>query len=435
MQHLDNNNMDDLFQRAAENYPLKNEKGNWESVAKRIATKDGPKEGAVSSRSKNNKKLLLLLVFLLMIATGWFMLHLFNPGTSPRNIAGKISNKSDASSHSYKTKDNNADVPAGKQNLVPLPSKKNIKNRKSMLQFQVSSSTTILAGMPGASVDSDISNERPGEIKAGNNSIVQKPRNTNIETFQEKSKEEISENLKNDSGKTPNQPKEVNEEIKKQEKNNQPEIIKNSPGQKSPYQKKKGFYVGVITGLDFSKVASGSFNNTGFDAGLLLGYRINQALSFETGVMWNKKNYVSDGKNFNIDKVRSTMPSGMVINTLEGNSSLIEIPIKARYDFVRKTKTDLFVSGGVSSYIITKEKNMYSVTVNGTPEKVLGIYEKNICGLPSVANVSVGYEHKVSEAFDIRIEPFLKVPLRGIGVGDLHVTSAGLQIGLTGRLK
>ena len=73
-----------------------------------------------------------------------------------------------------------------------------------------------------------------------------------------------------------------------------------------------------------------------------------------------------------MDKVRSTMPSGMVINTLESNSSLIEIPLKAKYDFIHKKNTDVFVTGGVSSYIMTKEKNMYDVTLNGTPGKSSG---------------------------------------------------------------
>ena len=194
-------------------------------------------------------------------------------------------------------------------------------------------------------------------------------------------------------------------------------------------------YVGVITGLDFSKVGSGSFDNMGFDAGFLLGYRISQALSFETAFMWNKKIYYSDGKHFNLDKVGSTMPSGMIINSLNSHSSVIEIPIKARYDFIRKTSSDLFFAGGVSAYIMTKEKNMYHVTYNGTQEKVLGVYEKNSYRLPAVANVSIGYERNISRLLDIRIEPFLKIPLQGIGVGSLPVTSAGLQIGITGHLK
>ena len=36
MQDIDND-MDDLFQRAAENYPLRVDNGDWESIARKIA--------------------------------------------------------------------------------------------------------------------------------------------------------------------------------------------------------------------------------------------------------------------------------------------------------------------------------------------------------------------------------------------------------------
>ncbi len=129
------------------------------------------------------------------------------------------------------------------------------------------------------------------------------------------------------------------------------------------------------------------------------------------------------------------MPSGMIINNLKSNSSVIEIPLKVRYDFMSKNNSDLFVTGGVSSYIITKEKNIYNVTLNGNQEKLGEVYKKNNYGLPAVANVSIGYEHSVSKNLNVRIETFLKIPLQGMGVGSLPVTSAGLQIGITGRLK
>ena len=129
------------------------------------------------------------------------------------------------------------------------------------------------------------------------------------------------------------------------------------------------------------------------------------------------------------------MPSGMIINNLKSNCSVIEIPLKAKYDFISKTNFDLFVSGGVSSYIITKEKNVYNVTLNGSQEKLLGVYKKNNYGLPAVANISIGYEHSISKNLNIRIEPYLKIPLQGMGVGSLHVTSAGLQLGITGWFK
>ena len=162
---------------------------------------------------------------------------------------------------------------------------------------------------------------------------------------------------------------------------------------------------------------------------------MNTRLSFETGIIWNKKSYSSEGKNFSMDKVGSAMPAGMIINDLESRSSLIEIPVKAKYDFFRKRNSNFFIAGGVSSYIMTTEKNKYNVTMNGTHEKVSGVYEKNNYGIPAVANFSFGFEQSISRIVNIRVEPFLKVPLRGMGVGRLPVTSAGLQVGITSRLK
>ena len=39
--------MDDLFQRAAENYPLQSGKGDWENIAKRIADESKPEENTI----------------------------------------------------------------------------------------------------------------------------------------------------------------------------------------------------------------------------------------------------------------------------------------------------------------------------------------------------------------------------------------------------
>ena len=84
---------------------------------------------------------------------------------------------------------------------------------------------------------------------------------------------------------------------------------------------------------------------------------------------------------------------------------------------------------------MTKEKNLYNTSVNGNPEKFNGVYYKNNYRFPADATMSAGYEHSVSGYLDFKIEPFLKIPLQGVGVGSLPVTSTGLQVGITRRLK
>ena len=196
----------------------------------------------------------------------------------------------------------------------------------------------------------------------------------------------------------------------------------------------RGLYFGLIAGPDLSKVHSRPFN-FGFDVGLLFGYKINSKISLETGLIKGRKNYTSDGSNFNMSKIRQSMPAGMTINDLTSKSNLIEIPLKVKYSFTTKRNSGFFVSGGLSSYIMTMEKNLYNTSVNGNPEKFNGVYYKNNYRFPADATISAGYEHGISSYLDFKIEPFLKIPLQGVGVGSLPVTSTGLHIGIARRLK
>ena len=440
MQHLEND-MDDLFQRAADNYPLQPGKGDWESVAKRISDGDDSPAVIAPVRDKRNKKFIALsLLLLFTLVAGWLIFQNTRTGTNNNSNKTELVKKSEANPNNSEADNDNpvisSDEPGSnindKNNIDDKnKSDKNYKddNNKSTIRPSYKSSSHINSSVSNSSFFLDNSNTtqiRKGVVNEdaieensySNNYFYLPPtgivESTGISEFNKSSFENLISAILNEnpdvSGKN----------------NNQALNIK---------QKNKGVYIGVVAGPDFSKVQSGSFANTGFDAGVLLGFSINRKFSFETGIMWTKKIYESEGKNFSMDKVRSTMPVGMEIDNLTSHSSFIEIPVKGKYNFAIKNKSDLFVSGGVSAYIMTKEKNIYNVNLNGNQEKLSGVYEKDNYCMPAVANVSIGYEHSVSKNLNIRVEPFLKIPLQGMGVGSLPVTSAGLQIGITGRLK
>jgi hypothetical protein len=46
-------------------------------------------------------------------------------------------------------------------------------------------------------------------------------------------------------------------------------------------------------------------------------------------------------------------------------------------------------------------------------------------------SLSAGYTHRLGNFADLRIEPYVKVPLSGMGIGSVPLFSAGLQVGLT----
>ena len=434
--------MDELFQRAAENYSLKKSGGDWESIAKRIADKSDPPTTVAASKSTGRKKITALLLLLFIGAVSWFIFQYYQqridvvPGKNVlRNTIKEAESKT---SQTEKSKESSAD-----KNTFIVADKKDKSNPYNSVGLAGNNPTNADKGNINRPVSSSIKNSNPvieksltGEISKHESSkpsnkfspeenVNQK--NTDNNPAENKiSKEEI---LSKDKGKEEglNTAANVDNAVFRNEK------TKDKASRN--LQKKKGIYVGVVAGPDFSKVHSGSFDRSGINAGIVAGYRFNKKISLESGISLDKKYYTSEGKNFRMDKVGSAMPSGMVINNLESNSSFVEIPLKVKFDFFTKRNINLFVAGGVSAYIITREQNMYHVTFNGDNKNLLSVYEKNNYGLPAVVNLSTGYEKNIFKNVDIRIEPYLRIPLRGMGVGSLPVTSAGLQIGIIGRLK
>ena len=166
------------------------------------------------------------------------------------------------------------------------------------------------------------------------------------------------------------------------------------------------------------------------DLGIVTGYQFTRSLSIETGLFFSHKTYFSDGKYFQMKSGDPAMPSGMEVLSLEGSSSVLEVPLKLKYNFSQKRKSDLFSSIGVSSYIMTKEKNNYHAMMNGAPQQMTGSYKNRNRYVAAAVNLSAGYEYKPGYKNTIRIEPYIQIPIRGIGVGSIPITSAGVHIGV-----
>jgi len=199
----------------------------------------------------------------------------------------------------------------------------------------------------------------------------------------------------------------------------------------NPEQNQHGFYFGGAIGISFNSVKYQSFGKPGFDIGVIAGYKTSKKVSLESGLFFGKKYYFTDGKYFSMDKVGPSMPPEMKIISLKGSSTLFEIPVKFKYDILFKGRSAMFASAGVSSYLLTNEKNKYITSLNGTTENVTGSYKNSSRYFAAAIDFSLGYEYRLSNDNSMRIEPYLQVPLKGIGMGTLPVMSAGLQVGFT----
>jgi hypothetical protein len=52
----------------------------------------------------------------------------------------------------------------------------------------------------------------------------------------------------------------------------------------------------------------------------------------------------------------------------------------------------------------------------------------------SIVNIGAGFEHSLGAKTNFRIEPYMKLPLAGVGTGNISISSTGLYLSLTRKL-
>lgn len=193
-----------------------------------------------------------------------------------------------------------------------------------------------------------------------------------------------------------------------------------------------GFYAGIISGIDLSSIRFKSIR-TGSTKGFIIGYAVNKKWSIESGLLWDTKRVYDNGKNFHPPGYTPT--NGITIVDVNGKSRLYELPVNMKYTII-SGKQSLFTTAGLSSYIMRSETYDYKYEQNNQPggHNYLS-YTNATKNWFSIVNFSVGYIHKLGDFGSIRVEPYVKLPLKNLGVANMPITSTGLNIGFTKPLR
>ena len=197
--------------------------------------------------------------------------------------------------------------------------------------------------------------------------------------------------------------------------------------------RRQGFYLGLAGGLLFTEVQNQGLKKSGFDLGLFAGYTINKKFSIETGLMYTHQYYYVGGKFYN-EFARTNN-----VISLEGNRTAFEIPLMLKYNVFRRPGGNFFVSAGVSTFIGVNDKVIITVPDGTLPPSRHFDYGVTSY-LPAYVNFSIGYEYKIGKSADIRIEPYIQIPLNTStgnsfktedAGGSIRVFNTGIHIGIS----
>ncbi|AUD05098.1 hypothetical protein [Spirosoma pollinicola] len=197
-----------------------------------------------------------------------------------------------------------------------------------------------------------------------------------------------------------------------------PIVVPKPPGE-------RGFSVRLAVAPDLSSVGLKNFARPGTNVGVMLEYRLASRWSIQAGVIQSTKIYRIDGSSEYTAPVGTWAGKGKPLS-VDGQCNMIDIPINVRFDAIIKQRQNglspsrWFLTTGVTSYYMEQEDYVFNYPSYLHPAS----YQTGGYGF-SHFNISTGYERAISKRLSWQVEPFLKMPLKGVGYFKVDLLSTG----------
>ncbi len=323
MEHV-NNDMDDLFKKAGDLYPLKTTGSDWDNMLTRLREEDLGDEsfvpGNVSTAKRFRRRWLLLLI---LIPLGFGSVVYFShsekhAGGNPLPVIKEDGNPDQAVRANSKPADTNE---KGLPNKFDKPSVAHAGNLSLSGKKTLSTVGFTPAGL--GNNRSGFNHEKPAN--SGNNSDGNTVTNTGKKGNTAGAAAIAAATIQNENtGSTPagsaqvqdsksnvalsdsvvlteTKPAGVKPIVKADANNTAPENASKAKPANLNKSSGKGFYIGLIGGPDLSTVKFQEVKQTGYSLGAIVGYRISKRISIESGLIWDKKYYYSSAEYFKKD--------------------------------------------------------------------------------------------------------------------------------------
>ena len=202
---------------------------------------------------------------------------------------------------------------------------------------------------------------------------------------------------------------------------------------KKPTRKKAKLPINlaISAGPEFNSTEKIIGGKSSLAIGIGVGVGLSKRLSVQTGLNYGIKNYSASSYDYTFANPNARAN----ISRVEAVCEVLEIPIAASYTIIDNSKNKINFNAGLSSYFMLKENYIYKYTAAVRANRLIEVNNSNQHFL-SVVDLSATYFIKLkNKKFALGFEPYLKIPLSGIGEGKVPLNSSGISLKLNYELN
>lgn len=193
-------------------------------------------------------------------------------------------------------------------------------------------------------------------------------------------------------------------------------------------QPDSGFTFGFNYSPDFSRPDfTTAQSNAGFRTGVKGEYQISKRISLTTGLLLSRVRYTASGRQYNPPDYWN---QGILPEETNAICLILDIPVGIKYNVSLFENSRIFSIAALSSYIMLNEDYYfdYAADYQGLANQIN--IKNGSRHLLNHLNLSIGYEYDLTPALSVRTEPFIQLPLSGVGWGDVRFYSMGGYVSL-----
>ncbi|MEP7323808.1 MAG: hypothetical protein ABI761_17915 [Saprospiraceae bacterium] len=179
---------------------------------------------------------------------------------------------------------------------------------------------------------------------------------------------------------------------------------------------------------EYTAVVKRSIGKLGNTFGLSVGYRLNK-WTISAGLQKSSKDYNAKKEDYQIEE--SSYYKNLTFINIKGDCNLLQLPVTLGYMIVSNKHFILQLNASVSSLRMDKEKYEYDYFhQNWKPgHDILNYSYKNWHWL-AAASAGLSIQKSFAKNWNISINPYYQLPLKGIGEGKVRLQSFGSQVGI-----
>lgn len=199
-----------------------------------------------------------------------------------------------------------------------------------------------------------------------------------------------------------------------------------------PQARTKKWEVELTGGAELSVLGMESTPKLGNRGGVRIGYYLSRQWSVHAGLVYSNKLFAGSGDEFQDRSIFTDVAP----EKMEGKSAFLEIPVSVRYHWSSAKRMGHFVEAGFTNF--NHRSEWYGFEYNPedeAPDLMKEIPSRSVNKMALGAfRLAYGLDIGLGASTSIGVVPYIQVPLRGIGAGNVSIYNTGLELALRHRL-